>query len=114
MEFKPSGPVAPPSGNQPPVANAGTPQTITLPVASVQLNGSGTDTDGTIASYSWTQVYGPSTAVFSNAAIAAPVVSSLVQGSYTFRLKVTDNENAIATSDVVITVNPAPPLLPTR
>ena len=97
----------PPPVNQPPVANAGTAQTITLPTSTVQLNGTGTDSDGTITGYLWTQVSGPSTATITSASTASTAVNSLVQGSYTFRLKVTDNQNATATSDVIITVNPA-------
>ena len=44
--------------NQPPVANAGPDQTVTAG-ESVTLAGSGTDVDGTIVSYAWTQVSGP-------------------------------------------------------
>jgi predicted esterase len=94
--------------NLPPVSNAGTDQTITLPVSSVQLNGSGSDPDGTISTYSWTQVSGPSSAVFSNTGIANPSVNNLIAGSYTLRLKVTDNSGTSTNDDVVINVNPAP------
>jgi hypothetical protein len=46
--------------NVPPVAHAGTGQTITLPVDSVTLDGSAsTDPDGTIVSYSWAKIAGP-------------------------------------------------------
>ncbi len=51
--------------NKIPVANAGADQTITLPVATVTLNGSGTDADGTIKAYTWSQTSGPA-AVFSS------------------------------------------------
>lgn len=44
-----------PPANQPPVVNAGSPQTITLPVSFVTLSGSATDADGTITSYLWTK-----------------------------------------------------------
>ncbi|MEI9958263.1 MAG: hypothetical protein WDM90_18605 [Ferruginibacter sp.] len=33
-------------------------QNITLPTNAVTLNGSGTDTDGTIASYAWVKISG--------------------------------------------------------
>jgi endoglucanase len=39
---------------------------------------------------------------------ANPLVSGLLQGSYVFTLKVTDNAGATATSSVTITVNAAP------
>jgi hypothetical protein len=96
--------------NQPPTVNAGTAQTITLPTSSVQLSGTATDADGTIASYSWTQVSGPATASFSSPAAAATTASGLTTaGSYTFRLTATDNAGASAYANVVITVNDAPP-----
>ncbi len=93
-----------PGPNQPPVANAGPNQTIVLPASTVTLSGSGTDPDGTITAYGWIKVSGP------NATIASPSsantnVTGLVAGTYVFRLTVTDNLNATATSDVTITVN---------
>jgi hypothetical protein len=92
--------------NAAPVANAGPDKTITLPTSSVVLNGSGTDADGTIAAYSWTQVSGPNTATFSSKTVAAPTVSGLVQGNYVFSLAVTDNQGAVSASDgVTVTVN---------
>ncbi|TCJ12682.1 choice-of-anchor D domain-containing protein [Flaviaesturariibacter flavus] len=94
--------------NQPPVANAGSDKTITLPSSSTTLNGSGTDAGGSIAGYSWSQVSGPNTATFSSTTVAAPTVSGLVQGSYVFALVVTDNQGASSTPDqVTVTVNPA-------
>ena len=95
------------AANQSPIAAAGSAQTITLPVSSVALSGSGSDPDGWVASYSWSQVSGPSNASFGSAGSAATTVSGLLQGSYTFRLTVTDNAGAFSTSDVTITVNAA-------
>jgi uncharacterized protein YaiE (UPF0345 family) len=96
------------STNQVPVANAGPDKTITLPTNAVSLQGSGSDPDGTIAAYSWTQVSGPGTATFSSKTTAQPTVSALVQGTYTFSLVVTDNQGARSTADgVTVTVNPA-------
>ena len=97
------------TSNQPPTANAGADQTITLPTNSVALNGSGSDMDGTIATYSWSQVSGPNTATFSDKAVAKPTVSGLIQGSYVFALTVTDDKGAVSAADqVTVTVNPAP------
>ena len=42
--------------NNPPVANAGTDKSITLPTSSTGLTGSGTDADGSIVGYQWQQV----------------------------------------------------------
>lgn len=101
------------AANVAPTANAGTDKTITLPTNSVSLTGTGTDTDGTISNYNWSQISGPSTASISAASNASTMMGSLVQGSYTFRLKVTDNAGATATDDVVVTVNPAANVPPT-
>lgn len=93
-----------------PTANAGPDATVTLPANSFTLNGSGTDADGTINTYSWSQVSGPNTAAFSpNKTTQNPALNGLVLGSYTFILSVTDDLGAISKSDtVIITVNPAP------
>ena len=97
---------APTQPNQAPVANAGNNLTITAPVNSIGLNGSSSfDPDGTITSYSWTQVSGPSTAVILNNETATPTVTGLVVGTYKFQLTVTDNDGATGTDDVTVTVN---------
>ncbi|MHA4811085.1 PKD domain-containing protein [Flavitalea flava] len=93
------------AAGKPPVPNAGPTQTITLPVSSVALAGSGTDPDGTIASYAWTKTSGPATFAISNAAIKNPVVSKLVAGAYVFRLTVVDNSGLSAYAEVTVKVN---------
>lgn len=100
------------TGNQPPTANAGPDQTITLPANAVTLTGSGTDPNGTIASYSWIKISGPSTFTITNAASATTTVTGLVQGIYQFQLKVIDNAGATGLDTVQITVNAASNLLP--
>jgi predicted esterase len=98
---------APPApSNQLPVAKAGADQNISGSTA--QLNGSGSDVDGYVTSYTWTQVSGPSTASFSNAGIANPSVNNLIAGSYTFRLTVRDNVSASGIDDIVVNVASAP------
>jgi hypothetical protein len=94
-----------PVPNSAPVASAGADQSITLPTNSVTLSGSGTDSDGTIASYSWSKVSGGAATITSPSA-ASTTVTGLAQGTYVFRLTVTDNEGATATDDITITVNP--------
>src|SRR5690606_16258462 len=94
--------------NNPPVANAGANITITLPVSSTTLSGSATDSDGTISSYSWARVSGPASHTFANANAASTLVSNLVQGTYVFRLTVTDDDGATDTDDVTVVVNAAP------
>jgi parallel beta-helix repeat protein len=93
--------------NQPPTAIAGTNQTITLPVNSVYLSGSGTDADGYISSYKWTQISGPSSVNISNSTSPGTNVINLVQGVYKFSLLVTDNNGATGSDVTQITVNAA-------
>ena len=97
--------------NRGPVANAGVDQTITLPINNVTLNGSGSydpdgSTGGTIVSYLWTKVSGPTQVTLSSASAVNPLLSNLVEGTYVFRLKVADDKGATATDDVTITVKP--------
>jgi ribosomal protein L14 len=96
------------AANQLPSANAGNNIVITLPTNSTTLNGTGTDPDGTITTYAWTRVSGPTTYAFGSANASSTTVTGLVQGTYTFRLTVTDNSGATATDDVNVTVNPSP------
>lgn len=98
--------------NIPPVANAGSDQTITLPINSVTLTGNGTDADGSIASWSWTKISGPA-ATISNPNVQTTSATGLVQGVYQFQLQVTDNAGATNTDIVQVTVNPAPLTAPT-
>ncbi|WP_375437481.1 malectin domain-containing carbohydrate-binding protein, partial [uncultured Hymenobacter sp.] len=99
--------------NQTPTASAGPNQSITLPINSTTLNGSGTDPDGTVASYTWTQVSGPNTASFSSKTVPQPTVGGLVAGSYVFSLVVSDNAGlSSAASQTTLTVSPAAPTGP--
>lgn len=87
-----------------PVANAGLDKTITLPTNSTTLNGSGSDGDGTIASYTWTKVSGPSVTI-SGSGSANLSLTNLVAGTYVFRLVVTDNfGEASLPDDMTVTV----------
>jgi beta-glucanase (GH16 family) len=83
-----------------PSADAGADQVITLPTSTAVLTGSGSDTDGTIVGYAWSQVSGPSTAGLSGANTTTLTASALVEGTYVFRLTVTDNDN-LSSSDTV-------------
>ena len=100
-----SSPSTVPKANQNPTANAGSNQIISLPTNSVNLTGTGSDPDGSIVSYQWSQTSGPLQAGFMSTAWANTVVNGLVPGTYVFTLKVTDNNGATASSDVTILVN---------
>jgi hypothetical protein len=86
-----------------PVANAGVDQTVDAATGTTTLLGGATDSDGTISTYAWTKVSGPSYTI-SNAAIAQPTLSALTAGTYVFRLTVTDNSGGQDTDDITITV----------
>jgi hypothetical protein len=104
-----------PGTNIAPIANAGASQTITLPVNSVTLSGSGTDMDGTVISYQWSKSSGPGSFTITNPNSVQTSVTGLVQGQYVFNLKVTDDDGAIGNATVMITVNAAvvvPNILP--
>jgi hypothetical protein len=88
---------------QPPLANAGTNQTITLPLSTVTLNGSGSVS---ATSYVWSQVSGPNTATISTPTAVTTSASGLVAGTYVFQLSI---NSGASTSQVTITVNPIPP-----
>ena len=95
----------PAQGNIAPIAHAGTDVNITLPASTTQLDGStSSDEDGTIGNYQWTKIAGPSsfTIVSPNSAITS--IENLVEGTYYFELRVTDNENAVGIDTVVVTV----------
>lgn len=105
-----STPTPPPTVNTPPTANAGSAQTVNSS-ALVTLNGTAsTDSDGTIASYAWTQTAGTpaitlSSSTASQPTFTAPAVAAAT--TFTFSLTVTDNRGASsAASTVNVTVNP--------
>jgi CubicO group peptidase (beta-lactamase class C family) len=96
-----------PAANVAPVAQAGTDQTIELPVDTAQLQGSATD-DGAASSltYSWAVNSGPGTVTFGSANAAATSAKFSAAGAYVLRLTVSDGSLS-ATDDVAVTVNPA-------
>ena len=72
-----------------PIANAGENIMVVLPETITTLDGSNSiDPEGANLLYSWTQVYGPSTLVFSSNNVSQPTISSLEEGIYLLRLTV--------------------------
>lgn len=93
------------TGNKPPVANAGADMVVTTPATCATINGTqSADPDGTIATYAWTQVSGPSAASLTNANSATLTACNLVKGIYVFRLTVVDNQGASGSDDVNVIV----------
>lgn len=87
-----------------PIANAGADQMISLASATINLLGSGSDSDGTITGYNWTKVSGPAVTL-TNSSTPVLTISGFSAGVYTFRLTVTDSLGATASDDVTVTVS---------
>ncbi|KAH8303932.1 hypothetical protein KR059_003862 [Drosophila kikkawai] len=104
--------VKPPT-NSPPIAEAGTNTTTSLPINWVLLNGSESKDDIGIKSYQWRQLSGPNNAVIlmSNSSIAN--ATSLTLGLYEFELSVADENNNTATDTTwvkIVQERNAPPV----
>ena len=84
-----------------------------MPVNTATLSGSGGDVDGTVVSYSWQQISGPSGYNIVNANSSGTNVTNLVQGVYQFELTVTDNSGATGSDIIQATVKAAANIPPT-
>src|SRR4051812_13731709 len=93
--------------NKVPVADAGSPQTVQLPGDSATLQGTGTDKDGTIAGYLWSELSGPNAATIVTDGSATTIVDHLSAGVYIFQLMVVDNEGATGLDTVSVNVLPS-------
>ena len=92
--------------NSPPTVDAGADQTV-AERTEIALSGSAQDEDGTIRSYRWTQVAGPSVdLVDADRAAARFTTPDGLSGSaeLVFRLTVRDDSGVAASDDVIITV----------
>lgn len=89
--------------NASPEAFAGRDQTIELPVNSVILAGRGTDSDGEIVKYQWSQ-YGGAVATIASPNSPATAITLPGEGRYFFRLTVTDDKGATAFDNVLVRV----------
>lgn len=92
-----------------PVANAGADKTVNAGDR-VELVASGTDSDGRIKGYQWTQLSGPRVSLnainldAAHFSFIAPSTGAEDSITLEFRLQVTDNDGATATDTVVFTV----------
>lgn len=92
------------TSNVAPVVSAGSDKNITLPTNSLYIQGSASDSDGSIASLRWTKVSG-GTASLSGTAGSKLRAYNLLAGTYVFRLTATDNDGAKKYDDVKVTVS---------
>jgi predicted esterase len=95
---------AAPENHAAPVVKLGGDKTITLPTEQVTITSNASAADGKIASYLWNQVSGPSTAVMASKTAKSTTVSKLVEGTYIFRVTVTDSNGNKDADDIKITV----------
>lgn len=97
---------APTSTNKAPTANAGEDKTVDEGNG-ITLSGNGTDSDGSISSYSWTQTSGDSVTINNlTSGLASFDVTTTTQVTITFQLTVTDNDGATGSDTVNFTVTP--------
>ena len=97
--------------NEAPTAIATTSQAEYNEAATVSLSAaSSSDSDGSIASYQWQQLSGTTVTILDSATASASFVSPAVtqDTELIFQLQVTDDDGAIATTELSITVNNAP------
>lgn len=93
--------------NRPPVANAGPDQSFTLPKDTVTLDGSGSsDPDNNILGYSWSKISGPASFNIKNVNAMQTDLFLLVEGVYSFELKVTDSGGLYSKDTVQISLDP--------
>jgi hypothetical protein len=105
------------STEQPVVANAGPDQTLTLPLDSAYLDGSGSSPNGwqtsNNTSYSWSKISGPSQFIISPATfldrspylpITTAIAKNLIPGTYLFKLEVTNASGATSADTIQVTV----------
>ena len=96
--------------NDPPVVNAGTDQTITLPVNVVFLTGTATDDGlpaGSVLKITWSVASGPAAVQFGNPNSTDTTALFTAAGTYDLRLTADDSQYRTS-AEVIITVNPAP------
>ncbi len=96
--------------NQSPQADSG-PDRVARELGNVVLDGTASrDPDGSIASYRWQQIAGPSVGLTNANSARAFFVAPAAPASAEFELIVTDDEGAAGTSRVTITIVPAAPV----
>ncbi|MFP4342517.1 MAG: PKD domain-containing protein [Cyclobacteriaceae bacterium] len=96
--------------NQLPVVNAGRDRTVNLPAEQVRLSGIARDPDGRFIAFRWEKVSGPEVTL-NQAHTANLILTDLQEGEYLFRFSATDNNQATASDEVILTVIGASPVV---
>lgn len=72
----------------------------------IYLSGAGSyDPDGSIVSWVWTQLSGPSTATWIDGKTKFPTIKNLITGTYKFKLVITDNLGKTAEGTITVSVS---------
>ena len=93
------------SSNIAPIAIAGNDTTLILPSDSLTLDGSrSSDPNGNIINYKWVKISGPAGAQIVSPNAAITQLKHLVEGMYTFELRVIDNFGAVTRDTMIVHV----------
>ena len=98
--------VDPTPANQAPTANAGADQDVDAG-DTVSITGSGTDTDGSIVGWAWSQVSGSTVSLTGASSQTVGFTAPDSAATIRLRLTVTDDDGATDTDDVLVTVKEA-------
>lgn len=94
-------------GSTPPTVtiSGNNPQYVYFPETTTSVSASGTGFGGaTITGYAWTQTSGPNTASIVTPTTSTTSITGLIQGSYVFRITVTDSNGNTGFATVTVTV----------
>jgi hypothetical protein len=94
--------------SNPPKVDAGTSQTIQLPLNSISLTGTVDLEKNKIVGYLWSEVSGPNVPVIVSESSPATLVSGLISGVYIFQFMAVNDEGLSGIDTVSITVTPSP------
>lgn len=90
------------AGNKLPTADAGSDKTLSG--TTISLVGAGSDPDGTISDYRWTQLSGPTAATLDNKTTRYLYTSNMKPGEYVFGFRVTDNAGGSDTDYIKVKI----------
>ncbi len=89
-------------GNQLPRVDAGGNKKVSAPNTTVTLSGSATDADGTIATYTWTQLEGTTVTTSSTDQPSLALSGLQPDSRYVFQLDVADDQGGVSTDFVTV------------